>query len=88
VDAAMLPRTLNDVDAAAINTNYALEGKLNPLKDALVLEGDDSPYVNVIAIRDGDEDRPDIQALKKVMTSEKMRQFIKEKYQGAVIPAF
>ncbi len=88
VDAAMLPRSLNDVDAAAINTNYALEAKLSPIKDALVLEGKDSPYANVIAVRIGDENRPDIQALKAAMTSQKMREFIQQKYKGAVLPAF
>lgn len=88
VDAAMLPRTLEDVDAAAINTNYALEAKLSPLKDALVLESKDSPYANVIAIRIGDENRPEIETLKAAMTSEKMREFILNKYKGAVIPAF
>ena len=84
----MLPRSLADVDAAAINTNYALGAKLSPLKDALVLESKDSPYVNVIAIRTGDEDRPEIEALKDAMTSEKMKDFILNKYKGAVIPAF
>lgn len=88
VDAAMTARSLQDVDAAAINTNYALEAKLSPQKDALVLEGKDSPYVNILVIRAGDENRADLQALKKAMTSEKMKAFILEKYQGAVIPAF
>ena len=88
VDAAMLPRSLSDVDAAAINTNYALEANLNPLKDALVLENKDSPYANIIAIRDGDDNRPEIEALKTAMTSEKMRTFILEKYKGAILPAF
>lgn len=88
VDAAMVPRSLQDVDAAAINTNYALEAKLNPLEDALVLESKESPYANIIAIRDGDENRPDLQALKNAMTSDKMREFILKKYQGAVLPAF
>jgi D-methionine transport system substrate-binding protein len=88
VDAAMLPRVLEDVDAAAINTNYALEAKLSPLKDALVLESKDSPYANVISIRIGDENRPEIEALKSAMTSEKMREFILNKYRGAIIPAF
>lgn len=88
VDAAMLPRSLQDVDAAVINTNYALEANLNPLKDALVLESKDSPYANILAIRIGDENRPDIQALKEAMTSEKMAQFILNQYKGAVLPAF
>ncbi len=88
VDAGMLPRSLEDVDVAIINTNYALEAKLSPAKDALMLEDKDSPYVNIIAIRTGDEERPNIIALKKAMTSEKMRQFILETYQGAVFPAW
>lgn len=87
-DAAMLPRSLGDVTAAAINTNYALEARLSPTKDALVLEGKNSPYANVIVVRKGDENRPDIQALKTAMTSEKMREFITQKYKGAVLPAF
>lgn len=88
IDAAMLPRTLEDVDAAIINTNYALEAKLSPLKDALALESKNSPYANVLVIRTGEEDRPEIIALKTAMTSEKMKQFILERYQGAIIPAF
>lgn len=88
VDAAMLPRTLDDVDAAVINTNYALAAKLSPLKDALALEGKDSPYANIIAIRIGEEKRPEIEELKAAMTSEKMREFILKQYQGAVLPAF
>ncbi len=88
VDAAMLPRSLRDVDAAVINTNYALEAGLSPQKDALALENKDSPYANIIAVRNGDEDRPDIRALKAAMTSDKMRAFILQKYKGAVLPAF
>ena len=87
IDAAMLPRALNDVDPAAINTNYALEAHLNP-KDALVLESKDSPYANILTIRIGEENRPEIQALKAAMTSDKMRKFIIDKYNGAVLPAF
>lgn len=88
IDAAMLPRSLADVDAAAINTNYALQANLSPQKDALILESANSPYVNIIAIRTGDETRPEIEALKTAMTSDKMRKFIEDEYHGAVIPAF
>lgn len=88
IDAAMLPRTLNDVDAAVITTNFALQANLSPLKDAIVKEDSTSPYVNIIAVREGDEDRPELLALKKAMTSEKMRAFILEKYKGAIVPAF
>lgn len=88
IDAAMLPRSLEDVDAAVINTNYALEAKLSPIKDALALEDKNSPYANIIVIRIEDENRPDIQALKTAMTSEKMKEFILQKYKGSILPAF
>jgi|SRR5579862_245940 len=88
VDAAMLPRSLPDVDAAVINTNYALEANMNPSTDALALESKDSPYANILAIRIGDENRPDLKALKEAMTSDKMRDFIEKTYKGAVLPAF
>jgi D-methionine transport system substrate-binding protein len=76
------------VDAAVINSNFALQANLSPLKDALVLESKDSPYANILVVRIGDEDRPDIQALKTAMTSEKMKEFILQKYKGAILPAF
>lgn len=88
VDAAMLPRALDDVDLAAINTNFALQAGLNPLEDALAIESKDSPYANVLVIRKGDDKREDIQALKRAMTSEKMKEFILKKYNGAILPAF
>ncbi len=88
VDAAMLPRALEDVDAAVINTNFALGAHLSPLKDALAIEDKDSPYANIVAIRIEDENRPDIQALKKALTTDKMKQYILEQYKGAILPAF
>lgn len=87
IDAAMLPRTLPDVDAAIINSNFALQAGL-VFDAALLREDKSSPYANVLAIRVGDENRADLKALKEAMTSEKMRNFIKEKYKGAIIPAF
>jgi D-methionine transport system substrate-binding protein len=86
IDAAMLPRVLRDVHAAAIPTNFALEVGLNPSKNAIAVEGDDSPYVNLIAVRTGTEEDPHLVALKEAMLSEEMRSFILEKYQGAIIP--
>lgn len=86
--AAMLPRTLDDVDLAVINSNFAMEAKLNPTKDALFIEPKDSPYANIVAVRKGDENRKEIQALKKALTSPEVKKFIEEKYKGAVIPAF
>lgn len=88
LEAAQLPRTLADTDASIINTNYAMEGGLNPLKDAIIIEEKDSPYANILAVRDGDQNRPEIKALFKALTSEKMKKFMKEKYGDAIIPAF
>ncbi|MBR2214796.1 MAG: MetQ/NlpA family ABC transporter substrate-binding protein [Selenomonadaceae bacterium] len=88
VEAAQVPRTLEDVDAAVINTNYAMQVNLVPTKDALVIEGSDSPYVNIIAVRAGDENRPEIQALIKAVKSDTVKKFIEDKYKGAVVAAF
>jgi len=88
VDTAMLARSLPDVDAAVVNTNYALQANLHPAQDALILEDQQSPYANVLVIRAGDSQRADIQALIKALTSDKMREFILQHYKGAVVPAF
>ena len=88
LEAAQLPRALPDVDAAVINTNYAIEAGFNPLDDALVIETSDSPYTNVVAVRAGTEDNPAIVALLAALQSEAVNDFILETYGGAVIPAF
>ena len=88
VEAAQLPRTLDDVDISIINTNFALNAQLNPMKDALFIEDKDSPYVNIVAVRDGDENRDDIKKLMAALKSEKVKKFILDKYQGAIVPAF
>lgn len=89
IEAANLPRTLQDVDAAVINGNYALEADLDPSKDALVLESPtDNPYVNVVVVRTGTENDPRIVTLEKLLRSEETRDFIEQKYHGTVIPAF
>ncbi|QXM05303.1 MetQ/NlpA family ABC transporter substrate-binding protein [Crassaminicella indica] len=88
VDAAQLPRTLDDVAASVINTNFALEGNLNPKEDALLIEGSESPYANIVAVRPEDKDSEKIQRLMKVLQSEDVKKFIEEKYNGAVVPAF
>ena len=86
--AATLPRVLEDVDAAVINANYALEAELSPVEDSLAIESaEDNPYVNVLAIRNGD-DRPEIQKLAEALNSQVVKDFIEENYKGAVIPAF
>ncbi len=88
LDAEQLPRVLQDVELAVINTNYALEGGLNPLKDALVIEGIDSPYANIIAVRTEDKEKDKIKALTKAATSEEVKKYIEENYKGAIIPGF
>lgn len=88
IDAAMLPRAFVDVDGAVINTNFALQAGLSPLKDAVIIEDKTSDYANILAIRQGDENRPDLLALKKALTSDRMRAYILTQYQGAILPAF
>ncbi|AGK53526.1 MetQ/NlpA family ABC transporter substrate-binding protein [Bacillus sp. 1NLA3E] len=88
VDGPVLVRSLDDVEASAINTNYALEGGFKPLKDAIIIEGSNSPYVNILVSRPDNKDDEAIQKLAKALTSEKVKQFIEEKYEGAVVPAF
>lgn len=88
VEAAQVPRTLDDVDAAVINTNFAMQVPLIPTKDALFMEDSTSPYVNIVAVRDGDENRPEIQKLIKALHSKEVKDFIESKYKGSIVPAF
>lgn len=88
LDAAMLPRTLDEVDLALINTNYALVAGLNPVKDALLIESSDSPYVNDLVGRADNQHDPRVEKLAKALTSPATRAFIEKKYRGAVLPAF
>lgn len=88
LEAALLPRVLNQVDLALINTNYALEAKLNPSKDALVLEDRSSPYVNYLVARPDNKDSDAIKKLSAALTSPEVKAFIEQKYSGAVVPAF
>lgn len=88
LEAATLPRVLNQVDLALINTNYALEAKLNPSKDALVIEGGESPYVNILVSRADNKDNAALKKLAAALTTPEVKKFIQEKYKGAVVPAF
>ena len=88
LDAAFLPRALDDADLALINTNYALAAGLQPNKDALVLEGADSPYANIVTARPDNAKSPAIAKLMKALRSPETKKFIEEKYKGAIIPAF
>ncbi|MGX1203334.1 MetQ/NlpA family ABC transporter substrate-binding protein [Marinobacter sp. MBR-105] len=88
LEAATLPRILNQVDLALINTNYALEAGLNPSEDALVIEGSESPYVNILVARPDNKDSEAMRKLANALKSDAVKDFIMEKYEGAVVPAF
>ena len=88
MEAAQIPSSLADVDLAVINSNYALGAGLNPTEDALVLESADSPYVNVLVVKEGNEEAPAVLALIEALHSDTIRTYIEETYGGAVIPAF
>ncbi|EAJ1924648.1 MetQ/NlpA family ABC transporter substrate-binding protein [Campylobacter jejuni] len=86
--AAQLPRALNDTDLAVITTNYALGAGLNPLKDGIFMEDKDSLYAIVLATRKGEETSQKSLVIKEILTSDKIKNFIIEKYKGSVIPTF
>jgi D-methionine transport system substrate-binding protein len=88
LEGATLPRTLGEVDLALINTNYALDAKLNPVRDALAIESSDSPYVNFVVGRPGGRNDPRVVKLIAALQSPATRMFIKDHYAGAVLPAF
>ena len=85
VEAAQLPNVLRDVDYAVINSNYAIEAKLNPTKDALGIEGAYSAYSNILAVKEGNENAPIIKALVAALESQQVVDFIKDSYDGAVV---
>ncbi len=87
LEAPQLPRSLDDVAFAVINTNYALQADLNPLKDSLAIESSDSPYVNVLVVRKGEENDPAIKKLEAALQSEEITTFVNDKYKGAVVAA-
>jgi len=89
IDAAQLPRSLDDLDAAVINTNYALEAGLTPRRDAIAVESEqDNPYGNIIAARRQDKDRADLVRLVKAFQAPEIRKFINDRFDGAIIPVF
>lgn len=89
IEAASLPRVLGDVDAAVINGNYAIPAGLSAKKDGLFVEGSSSPYVNVIAVKAGNENKEEIKALIEAIKSEKVRNYISERYpNGEVVVVF
>ncbi|MFJ6987129.1 MULTISPECIES: MetQ/NlpA family ABC transporter substrate-binding protein [unclassified Streptomyces] len=89
LEAAQTPRSLQDVDAAVINGNYAIEADLKPAEDALVLESPkDNPYGNFLAVKKGNEDDPRVKKLAKLLVSPEVKKFIEDKYAGSVIASF
>lgn len=88
LEAAQLPRSLDDLDASAVNTNYAVPAGLNPGKDAIAQESARSPYVNLIAVREQDKDKPWVAKLVKAYHSEEIRTFVQAEFKGAVVPGF
>jgi D-methionine transport system substrate-binding protein len=89
LEAAQLPRSLEDVDIAVINGNYAIEADLSPAEDALALEsGEDNPYANFLVVKEGNEEELAVVLLAELLQSDEVRTFIEETYEGAVIPAF
>ena len=88
LEAATLPRILNQVDLAVINTNYAIEAKLNPLKDSLFIEDASSPYANLLVAHEESAKSEAMKKLAAALNSPEVKQFLSDKYQGAVVPAF
>ncbi|MET7850097.1 MetQ/NlpA family ABC transporter substrate-binding protein [Streptomyces avermitilis] len=89
LEAAQTPRSLDDVDAAVVNGNYAISSGLKPAKDAVVLESaTNNPYGNFLAVKKGNEKDPRVTKLAKLLTSPEVKKFIEDKYAGSVIPSF
>ena len=88
LDAAQLPRSLADTDISIINTNYALDAGLNPKTDAIAIEKADSPYVNIIVVKNGQQDQPWVKQLVEAYQSPEIKAFIDQKYEGSVITSW
>ncbi|WPB54945.1 MetQ/NlpA family ABC transporter substrate-binding protein [Xylophilus sp. GOD-11R] len=88
IDAAQLPRSLPDLDAAGINTNFAKSGGLDPVADSIAREGAKSPYINIIAVREQDKDKPWVGKLVKAYHSDEIRKYIETEFKGSVLPGF
>jgi D-methionine transport system substrate-binding protein len=88
LDAAQLSRSLPDVDAAAVNNNYAVQAGLDPARDTLIREPLESPWVNIIAVREEDQDKPWVKQLVDAYRSEPVKQFILSRFKGAYVPSW
>ncbi len=88
LDAAQLPRSLDDLDASAINTNFAISAGLNPKTDAIAMESAKNPYVNILVIRDADKGKPWVGKLINAYHSDEIRKYIETQFKGSIITAF
>ena len=88
LDAAQLPRSLDDLDAAAVNTNFAISAGLNPKTDSIVLESAKNPYVNILVIREADKNQPWVAKLVKAYHNDEIRKFLDVQFKGSVMPGF
>lgn len=88
VEAAQLPRSLDDLDAAAINTNYAVQAGLVPTKDAIAIEDAKNPYANLLAVRTADKDKPWVPKLVKAFQSPEVKKLVEGSFSGSLVPAF
>ena len=88
LEAATIPRVLSQIEIAIINTNYALEANLNPTKDALFIEGNDSPYVNILVARPDNKESQSLKKLVQTLQSDDVKNFINTRYQGSIVPVF
>ena len=85
IEAAQIPNTLQDVDFGIINSNYAIDAGLNPVKDSLIIEGSAADYANIIAVKEGNENTDKTKALVAAVTSQKVVDFINSEYDGAIV---
>jgi len=88
LEAAQIPLHLDEVVAAAINTNYAIENGFTPTEDAIYIESNDSPWVDLIAVRTEDQDSPAVQKLVEAYHSDEVKEFVEEEFQGSLIPTW
>jgi len=88
LEAAQIPRALDELEAAAINTNFAIPAGLNPVRDAVALESADSPYANLIVVHRDNKDAPWAKRLVAAYQNDEIKAFVKETFQGSVVPAF
>jgi D-methionine transport system substrate-binding protein len=88
IEAAQLPRSLDDLAASAINTNYAVQAKLVPTRDAIAIEDAKSPYANLIAVRTQDKDKPWVAKLVKAFQSPEVKKLVESSFSGSLVAAF